>query len=326
MKIRLIKVADPKPNRHYMTVMDLASFNYYFLKKKYSRTQFKNLLGVSDKVYHNTYNYHYPDRATRVKFAGSRISESQKLRNSNSVNMGIPRKLLKVSELRQLLSDGRSIEAIGRALNVAPATVRNNIKYYGIDCEATYIASGVKYNNIQILKSLDAFFGTGIESLHVQKDRDVVEIMKQLRAMDLSTRELKKSIAKIRISTLMYAKRRGIDCTKYNTPGSSLNYELGIILESYGLPVEYEHQVGNKLFDILLVGTNILIEIDGELYHNSEDEVANDAFKTHLAVSHGFHLHRLYIEKDTIQERNQKVIKCLKDLRSKGLLPLGIEL
>ena len=106
-KINFIKVQDPRPNRKSMTVLPKDVFDYWFINRFYSRSMFKEKLGVSDKIFQNSYQLYYT-KEERKQFFKNRIAYSQSRKNTNSKNKGVPRIKIDKIKLETYLMEGLS--------------------------------------------------------------------------------------------------------------------------------------------------------------------------------------------------------------------------
>jgi very-short-patch-repair endonuclease len=72
---------------------------------------------------------------------------------------------------------------------------------------------------------------------------------------------------------------------------------------------------GIKYYDGLVIGTNILLESDGDRYHRTPEELENDAFKTMVAKREGYRLIRFkHINSEKIAKKYLENIENFKEL------------
>ena len=320
MQISFQKVPDPSPGRINMTILPKEVFDYYFFEKHYSRTIFKEKLGISDRIISNSYKYHYTPEE-RKAFSSQAISHAQKKKNSNAKNLGVPRIKIPKQELVKLLKQGRKIFWIASYYGVSPQVIDNNIEYHKISLEGISYNSFLGYSNVVRLKQVDKSFGSNLLAMHSKgTERDVQAILDTLVNLDAEITEMRLLVRHIRKNAVSYAKANNIDFVNKNLPGSFLNAMFGRAIKECGYPVEYEVKVGDYFYDLLISGTKILIEVDNEHYHSSKEATSNDKLKTRAAKKFGYHLVRVTSDKDKYPTILKKVEKCLRQLKSLKLL------
>ena len=98
-----------------------------------------------------------------------------------------------------------------------------------------------------------------------------------------------------------------------NRPMSNLEQQVADMLESEDIGYEREkplrYMAGWRYYDFCLIDYNILIEVDGEYYHDTRGKPSyvimmakkNDAIKNWLAKKEGYNLIRIK-EKELIEE------------------------
>ena len=63
-------------------------------------------------------------------------------------------------------------------------------------------------------------------------------------------------------------------------------------LRCAGIPFKFQHALAGKVYDFLLLGAKILIEVDGDYWHSLPANIENDKLKDRIAENHGFTLVR----------------------------------
>jgi hypothetical protein len=272
-------------------------------------------------MFNYSYWHHYT-RDERAKLAGDKISFSQKRKNSNAKNAGIPRCLLDKQVLEELILKDYTVFSIAKHLKVAPQTVEANINYYGIDLpingKHVHFLSNATILN---LKKLDSVFGTDLVGMHsTLGERNPVEIHNTLLLLDDHLLSLRDTLKHVTKNNYSYAKDKGIDLPNSRPAGSRLNFRFGAAFSELGYICIFEHRIEDKYYDILLEGTNILIEIDPQIYHNTESSRLNDQHKDNLAKKYNFVVYRITSPAEKLSTIRKQVNQCLQNLKSKGLL------
>lgn len=317
--LTFLTVPSQEANHTTMKVMTKKDFDYYFLEVGMSRKQFKEELGVSDRVYHATYNYHYPDRKVRAAFAGARIAKSQKTRNSNARNAGKPRVILDKYVVKGLLEEGNSIFKIGALLKVAPQTVKANIDYHKLSLDEYYI-SVLGYSNVMELRHIDSVVGTSLLAKHKDLSTHPQEIIDEVYDAFMYLKSMEDVLRKIRHRALRYARDNNVKVDPKRMPLTKTNYLFGRAFTELGYPVIHEFELEGKFFDLLLDGTNILVEIDSTAFHTSESEVANDLLKNEVCARNGYEIFRIFTKKEKYEGVKIQVRQCLQSPEFQKLL------
>lgn len=125
--------------------------------------------------------------------------------------------------------------------------------------------------------------------------------------------------------------RYGVGCSFHVNPSfntvSKINQSFGDKLEALGIEVEYEYQIEDRRYDLHIVGTNILIEINPTYTHNAYGNhwgVARDInyhlHKTLLAEKYGFRCIHIFDWDDVT-----KIMKMLSPKSALGARKLRLD-
>ena len=322
MEIKTLKIKDNRAGRNNMTVLSRECFDHYFIAENYGRADFFSKLGITDKIFQNTYRTYYT-KEERRKFANERIAKAQKDNNSNSINTGKLKLVLEEKQLIEYLEAGEKVDGIAKKLGCSPQSVYANIDYYGISLEGFNYCSYLGATEITMLKQLDTFFGTKLLEYHtLGVKREVDNILETCLNMDFSLKEMAALVRKVAKNTTAYARVNNIEHQHYKLPGSIVNHIFGKAFTSEGYRVLYEYGVEDKLYDLHILGTNILVEVDTLHYHTSHEAINNDLLKNDVARRNKYHLVRIRHDKETEVKIIEKVKVCLHNLKSARLLPL----
>ena len=111
----------------------------------------------------------------------------------------------------------------------------------------------------------------------------------------------------------LHAGKATAPMNRSNRPMSNLEQQFADMLESEDIGYEREkplkYMAGWRYYDFCLIDYNILIEVDGEYYHDTRGKPSyvimmakkNDAIKNWLAKKEGYNLIRIK-EKELLQE------------------------
>lgn len=313
MEINLLKVPDPRPGRNTMSVMSKEVFDKYFIDEFYSRSMFKEHLGISDKIFQNSYELYYSEEE-RKKFFSARVSYSQKRRNSNAVNFGKPRVIIDKHRLLELLKKGMTIEAISKKLEIAPQTVKGNINFHNLILDDFMYSSFLSPSDRIELSNLDSFMGCTLLEYHLKRDENLQNILETCLTLNDKLRDANLLVKKIRRNALSFAKANGISTEKFMLPQSFVNALFRKAFIESEVEVVCEYCVENKYFDFLLPEYKVLVEVDSNHYHSTRKALRNDLLKDEVASNNGYKLIRISTDKDKYPAILKKVKECLKQV------------
>ena len=114
----------------------------------------------------------------------------------------------------------------------------------------------------------------------------------------------------------LHAGKASAPMNRSNRPMSNLEQQIADMLEGEGIDYEREkplkYMAGWRYYDFCLIDYNVLIEVDGQYYHDTRGKPSyvimmakkNDAIKNWLAKKDGFKMLRIK-EKELIENYNQ---------------------
>lgn len=311
-----IKPDGKKCNRTYLT-KEFIERTYIQLGMSFDQIQ--DYYKLSYKIFYQSYRRWYTVQE-RKKIGGGKIAVNQRNRNSNRFNAGKPRCLLNKEVLLEYIEKKYAIEKMACLEKVAPQTIKKNLEYYKIT--NTIVKYGIDYERVITAKAIDEILGTsimkGIEmaSTNIQAP-EVEQMLEDLTVAQLRLNQLILTIKKTRGAVMDRFARRGIKPSRsYKLPTSQTNKLAYDILEELEYEVECEYQIENRFYDFRIVNTNILIEIDAEGYHGTEEQIKNDEYKNNLAKENGYRVLRVLSGKsDKRVTLKRKIEACLSHLK-----------
>jgi len=287
-----------------------------------TRKQMFKELKISEHMLHCSYIHWYSAEERKI-IGGRKISAAQRINNSNKINTGVPRVLIPVDVLQGYLDAKHSLEKMSRLLNLAPQTIRANLKHHRLIDQL--VKMGVPYERVIAAKSLDSFIGTnilrGLEVVNVDLfSEDVKVTLRDLVYAEQALTSMKHTIKHIRTGVMARFAARGVKLTDYKLPGSTLNSTVKLLLTELGYDVVVEFEVRGKFYDFKFKRYKLLLEIDTPYYHNTEEQLDNDKLKTKIAKENGYMLLRVCTDKkDKKITLKRKLEACLAPLRLKRL-------
>lgn len=111
----------------------------------------------------------------------------------------------------------------------------------------------------------------------------------------------------------LHAGKASAPMNRSNRPMSNLEQQIADMLEGEGIDYEREkplkYMAGWRYYDFCLIDYNVLIEVDGQYYHDTRGKPSyvimmakkNDAIKNWLAKKEGYNLIRIK-EKELLEE------------------------
>ena len=108
----------------------------------------------------------------------------------------------------------------------------------------------------------------------------------------------------------LHAGKASAPMNRSNRPMSNLEQQIADMLEGEGIDYEREkplkYMAGWRYYDFCLIDYNVLIEVDGQYYHDTRGHAImmakkNDAIKNWLAKKEGYNLIRIK-EKELLEE------------------------
>lgn len=116
-----------------------------------------------------------------------------------------------------------------------------------------------------------------------------------------------------RMRKKLHAGKASAPMNRSNRPMSNLEQQIADMLEGEGIDYEREkplkYMAGWRYYDFCLIDYNVLIEVDGQYYHDTRGKPSyvimmakkNDAIKNWLAKKEGYNLIRIK-EKELLEE------------------------
>ena len=116
-----------------------------------------------------------------------------------------------------------------------------------------------------------------------------------------------------RMRKKLHAGKASAPLNRSNRPMSNLEQQIADMLEGEGIDYEREkplkYMAGWRYYDFCLIDYNVLIEVDGQYYHDTRGKPSyvimmakkNDAIKNWLAKKEGYNLIRIK-EKELLEE------------------------
>lgn len=237
--------------------------------------------------------------------------------------------------IRECLICGREYMSIGKHIRTHNITVEKYIKkYYKLICNCGCNKEVVK-KNYRMSDLLKKHYIVGhvchnkLKSSNSMKNAWKKGLFKNRK----QTKEHKKWVlndeSKKNISNGMKKLYKDVNYKKYwmkNNLEKNLNkifnvktktkleIEVEKILKRFNAKYIFNYRIENKFFDFKIDNLNVLIEVDGEYWHNKDVVVKNDIYKNNLAEKHCFKIYRIKeSELKNIKNVENKIFNILKN-------------
>lgn len=294
---QLIPFDDYDSVKHRQTpkYLNKKDFDLYHIELCYSRDDFRKQ-GIGSKSFIKTYHYHYPDRAERKKILGSKISLSQKRKNSNSVNTGKLKKLIDKDALEQDIKDGNQYIYLCKKYRVSEPTLLANLIHHNLYDKYRDVFLARKFD-LNVLESIERMLSTSILDELLNPDVCIDDIIDFTSTAERHLRKCKEVIQYI---------RRYYKLGASLSPNSKLERFAMEVLDNYHLDYIPQFKVDSYYFDLYVPKYSLLIECDG-YYHTPE----RDALKDAIAVKNSLKVVRIVFDKSIYNKK----IKCLQKIQ-----------
>lgn len=319
-EIEWVKPILPNGKQRLTPVLSKEFLQKVYIDMEMSRTTLKkHYPTVTEKIIHNSYCFWFTEEE-RKEIGARKKSLAQKTKNSNSINTGKLRCELPLESLKECIEKCYSLERMSREFKVAPQTVKANLEFHGLAQEL--IDKGMNYERLITCQFLDKVFGTSLVDEHKNFLNDASEdncnkVLSTFLVIDSELSTIRHNILSLRRNVIQRAHFYKLNISKYKLPSTKLNGTVSNILDDLGIEHENEFELEGKYYDFIInVGeSKVLLEIDSETYHRTEEQIDNDELKNSIAHKYGYKVIRVITDKDKKATIKKKLEKCLNNLK-----------
>ena len=129
------------------TYIEKKAFIHYYVEKGFSIKDFNDHFNLGHRVVRQSL-YKYFSKAERSKLHGKKISNKQKVNNSNSVNFFKPRNLIELDKLKEAIIQSKNQRQVIQRLGITKYVLTSNMQYYNLKFSTKFNRKAKKLNLI----------------------------------------------------------------------------------------------------------------------------------------------------------------------------------
>lgn len=287
------------------TYIEKKAFIHYYVEKGFSIKDFNDHFNLGHRVVRQSL-YKYFSKAERSKLHGKKISNKQKVNNSNSVNFFKPRNLIELDKLKEAIIQSKNQRQVIQRLGITKYVLTSNMQYYNLKFSTKFNRKAKKLNLIDILEPEQ------IEILKllplVNKDISNILNINNKNKITLALNSLHDLKFELSIMYRLLSKKLRRHSNNFNNCSNQVEYIFSKFLKEHNITYSTQLRIDNCYFDFYLPDHNLIVELDGNL-HTKE----RDLFKNNLVLGK-YRLLRI----NTIKTNKKHIEACFKN----QLLPL----
>jgi len=280
LKFEIISRTSPKGRQTTYRVIRKELLDHYVLIRGWSLKDFRIQFGIGHRLYRQSMKHWYTTKQLHDIHA-DKIKKSQLKNNSNKANYNKPRQVIELDRLKKAISTSDTQREVLEKLRISKYKLTSNLQYHNLHFNPLKHLTRTKFLSLspEDLQTL--------EYIAILKPETYSSIYRVLKSQKGDLQEALNVITDLYYNFRLLRRKLSKTNRKFsrnNRPISSIvEYNIKLYLDSLGVNYTPQFYIKPYWYDFLLIGKNLLIEVDGGGHQDKTDKV-----KEKLAKSQGY--------------------------------------